>query len=55
MLGTAFGACGYTCNLDQYYNIDEFTVGAGVCEPEEKKKALPRVAELSATAPPEVG
>jgi hypothetical protein len=35
VLGYAFGTCGYNCNYDQYYNIDEFTVGAGVCE---KKK-----------------
>jgi hypothetical protein len=36
VLGSAFGACGYTCNYDQYYNIDEFTVGAGVCDPPRK-------------------
>jgi hypothetical protein len=39
VLGSAFGACGYTCNYDQYYNIDEFTVGAGVCDPPRKLEA----------------
>ncbi|MGZ4334864.1 MAG: carboxypeptidase-like regulatory domain-containing protein [Gaiellaceae bacterium] len=46
VLGTAFGACGYTCDLDQYYNIDEFTVGAGVCDPRP---------EIAVAAIPEVG
>jgi hypothetical protein len=36
VIGSDFGACGYTCNYDQYYNIDEFTVGAGVCDPPRK-------------------
>lgn len=38
VLGYAFGACGFNCNYDQYYNIDEFTVGAGVCDDKKKKK-----------------
>jgi hypothetical protein len=32
-LGYATGGCGYNCNPDQYYNLSEFTVGAGVCDP----------------------
>ena len=27
------GSCSYNCVYDQYYNLDEFTVGAGVCDP----------------------
>ncbi|MGZ4402030.1 MAG: hypothetical protein ACXVRI_04195, partial [Gaiellaceae bacterium] len=46
VLGSAFGACGYTCDVDQYYNIDEFTVGAGVCDERPK---------LGVAVAPEVG
>jgi len=31
VLGIPSGGCGYSC-VGEYYNIDEFTVGAGVCE-----------------------
>jgi hypothetical protein len=40
-LGEPFGGgCGYVCYADQYYNIDEFTVGAGVCDPRPELPAV---------------
>jgi hypothetical protein len=48
VLGGALGNCGYVCNLDQYYNEDEFTVGAGVCD-DVKLVAARAAAEI---APP---
>lgn len=36
VLGYAFGTCGYNCDNDVYYNEDEFTVGAGVCDDQPK-------------------
>jgi hypothetical protein len=42
-LGYSFGSCGYNCVADQYYNVSEFTVGAGVCDP-------PKLHELAAIA-----
>lgn len=50
VLGSTYGTCGYTCDQDQYYNEDEFTVGAGVCDP-RVDIALPSVAAIAAAAP----
>ena len=43
-LGYGIGNCGFGCENDVYYNIDEFTVGAGVCDPPRREIALPAAA-----------
>ena len=41
------GSCSYNCTFDQYYNLDEFTVGAGVCDP-VRRIELPSAAQVAA-------
>lgn len=54
VLGSALGNCGYVCTVDQYYNEDEFTVGAGVCDNvREIARASGEIA--AATAPEATG
>ena len=46
--GDVFGSCSYGCQ-GEWWNADEFTVGAGVCDP-VRRIELPGAAELALPA-----
>jgi hypothetical protein len=48
--GYRFGACGFNCDQDVYWNVSEFTVGVGVCEPPPRIE-IPREIETRIPGP----